>query len=1304
MRHFIVVIFLLLPTAVLPQNAQLESLLEDQLSTEDRIVEIDGFAGALTSQASLDALRISDAQGVWLELKDVVLDWNRSALFSARLEVVELSASSLAVFRRPESQGASASSAEASGFRLPDLPVAVQIDRLAVDRVFLGPSILGETVEGRAELSAELEQGRLDLRLDAARTDAKPGRALVDLNYAPEAEILSLDMSVSEPPKGIVARSLSLPGLPSVELTISGGGPLDAFDADIGLATDGTDRLTGKAMIAARGGGSRDFDLSLNGDIRPLLEPGSRAFFGPEARVVARGTTQVGGDTVLDTLRVEAAQILLEGTGALGADGTPERFALSGVLAREGRAALPGTDVTLSGADLTLDFDAKVSDAWQLQISARDVASEGVTVAQLNLDGAGQLVPDDSTPFAGNVVARALGIETPGNADLSEALGDEIRLSAGVAIENGAMSLADIALDAAHLDAVGEATAVPTDGRLAISAALSAAAPDLAPFSKLLGFELAGQVAAELTAKAELPGGAMELKLNGVAGGIDIGVEPFAPLLARESALSLSARRDENGTRIEELTFTNPELQASAAGSLSTEDGELSVQAQLRDVGLFNDLVSGPVSVEAAVTDFLDRRIAEGLIETEFGFSAKVSGPLAGPSASVLLQGALQDVERFVPQLTGVADLTAVVALDTDIPQLDAVVTSAPGVELRALGPLGGPDQAIDIEASIGDLAAFVALLPGRANLSARVTEIGSDPLIDARFTAATGGLDAAIVGRPLGDASQLDISAKANTLGFLAPQLAGPATMSGSLAGLTGAQDFSFDLESSAGLNARAAGQLSEPNDTADFTLRFVDLGRFVDRLTGGATLGGKVASLRGAPTLSAQLATDLGGRAQITALLRDANDIAASVSGSVPLASFSGLAGDRALEGRADFDLALSGAPELSNLTGAIKTAGASLFDPEVEVTLNPIVADIALVSGRADITAKASLNGRDIRVTGGAGLGGNVPVDLAINAVRVPVSYADIFESEVTARLNLNGDATQSLAVSGLIQIEDNEVRIPDTGLGGATPIPLIRHQDAPLSVRQTLARAGLNLSGLEPSSGGGAAIPLDVTVQALTPVFVRGRGLDAGFDGSVRVTGTASDPVPIGQFSLTRGRLDFLGRRLDLDEGRISVAGSLTPQIDIAGNVVVDDVTARIGLLGPVDEPELVLSSVPELPEDEILARVLFGRGIDTLSAFQLARLVSSIRKLSGAQGDGILEQTRQGLGVDDLDLRTDETTGEAALAIGQTLNEGVYSEVEIGSGGDTKLNLNFDLTDSTTVRGSGSSNGETGLGIFWQRDY
>ncbi|MEM9854223.1 MAG: translocation/assembly module TamB domain-containing protein, partial [Pseudomonadota bacterium] len=411
-----------------------------------------------------------------------------------------------------------------------------------------------------------------------------------------------------------------------------------------------------------------------------------------------------------------------------------------------------------------------------------------------------------------------------------------------------------------------------------------------------------------------------------------------------------------------------------------------------------------------------------------------------------------------------------------------------------------------------------------------------------------------------------------------------------------------------------------------------------------------------------------------------------------------------DAALEGTADFNLALAGAPSLRNLTGQITTRDARLFSAKAGLTLSPISADIALAGGRADVRGTALLEGTPIDIAGRAALEAPFPLDIGLRAVRLPVRYADILQNETSFDLALRGDAAR-LALSGDIRIEDTEIRIPDTGLGGAPDIPPIRHEGAPVGVRQTLSRAGLSLTGQDAGqAGAGPLIPLDLTLTALTPVFVRGRGIDAGFDGSVRIIGTAAAPVPVGQLDLTRGRLDFLGRRLDLNEGRITVAGALIPRIEIIAQTVVEDVTAEIALNGPVDEPELSLSSSPELPEDEILARILFGRGIETLSAFQLARLVNSVRKLSGTGGAGALEAARGRLGVDDLDLRENAETGETELAIGQTLNEGVYSEIEVGSGGTTTLNLNFDLSDTTTLRGSASSDGETGLGIFWERDY
>lgn len=37
-------------------------------------------------------------------------------------------------------------------------------------------------------------------------------------------------------------------------------------------------------------------------------------------------------------------------------------------------------------------------------------------------------------------------------------------------------------------------------------------------------------------------------------------------------------------------------------------------------------------------------------------------------------------------------------------------------------------------------------------------------------------------------------------------------------------------------------------------------------------------------------------------------------------------------------------------------------------------------------------------------------------------------------------------------------------------------------------------------------------------------------------------------------------------------------------------------------------------------------------------------------------------------------------------------------------GDTEVNLNLDVTDNFTVRGTVDGRGETGVGVFFERDY
>ena len=259
------------------------------------------------------------------------------------------------------------------------------------------------------------------------------------------------------------------------------------------------------------------------------------------------------------------------------------------------------------------------------------------------------------------------------------------------------------------------------------------------------------------------------------------------------------------------------------------------------------------------------------------------------------------------------------------------------------------------------------------------------------------------------------------------------------------------------------------------------------------------------------------------------------------------------------------------------------------------------------------------------------------------------------------------------------------------------------------RATRARAGLigddsdgDGSGAD-GDGGSDGFALNVLIRAPNRIFIRGRGLDAELGGELRVTGTTSDIIPVGSFELVRGRLDLLGKRFTLDEGAVFLQGGLTPSIALSARTVNAGFTSTIGISGTASDPEISFTSEPDLPEDEVLARLFFGQSIENLSPLQAAQLASAVATLAGQGSGGLLTELRENIGVDDLDVTADED-GNAALRVGKYISDNIYTDVTANSQGETTINLNIDLTDTVTVRGGAGSNGETSLGIFFERDY
>ena len=238
--------------------------------------------------------------------------------------------------------------------------------------------------------------------------------------------------------------------------------------------------------------------------------------------------------------------------------------------------------------------------------------------------------------------------------------------------------------------------------------------------------------------------------------------------------------------------------------------------------------------------------------------------------------------------------------------------------------------------------------------------------------------------------------------------------------------------------------------------------------------------------------------------------------------------------------------------------------------------------------------------------------------------------------------------------------------------------------------------------------------------------RGRGLETEWKGWLNITGTAAAPVIEGELENLRGRLRVVGKDFSLEQSKISFAGTsdIAPLLDIRAVNQSDDLEVTVTVTGTPDQPTITLSSVPFLPQEEILARILFGKSTAQLSAIEAVQLASSLAELSGSGlgGAGVLDFTRDLIGVDVLDVGTsDGAAGGAEVSAGkyihrQRLRRGQarhHAGIERGRGRgradpETSRSAAISAPPATATSGSSSSwtielppggtNSDTSLGI------
>jgi translocation and assembly module TamB len=456
--------------------------------------------------------------------------------------------------------------------------------------------------------------------------------------------------------------------------------------------------------------------------------------------------------------------------------------------------------------------------------------------------------------------------------------------------------------------------------------------------------------------------------------------------------------------------------------------------------------------------------------------------------------------------------------------------------------------------------------------------------------------------------------------------------------------------------------------------------------------------AEVTGPGGISANVAGTVGGAA---------TDLRAT--GTAPLEIANAFLDPRRLEGPASFDLRLVGDLSVAGLSGTVSVQGARLSDPGLGEALRGINGTATIEGGTATLALAGDIaTGGRLEVAGPVGLQPPFDANLSISGTGLVIRDPSLYEARGNGQLTVTGPLAGGAVIAGAVDLDTVELRVPASGVGALGEALPVFHIEPSLPVQRTLARAELSVDGgaqdgdSAADGGGGVAYGLDILLNAPARVFVRGRGLDAELGGQLRLTGTTRQLIPIGQFGLLRGRLSILGQRFDLTEGSATLQGDFNPFLRL-----IAETTARTGtvititLEGPLASPEVTFTSSPELPQDEVLAQLLFGVDIESITPFQAVQLAAAVSELAGG-GGGLVQDLREGAGLADFDVTTTDS-GNVALRLGRYVSENVYTDVLVSPEG-TEATINLDLSPDLTVRAGVDTQGDTSLGIFFERDY
>jgi translocation and assembly module TamB len=1280
-------------------------------------VRVDGLGGFFPNRLHAARVEISDVKGAWLRIDQPSLRWSAFAMIGNHVSAQEVKAQRIIVLRRP------IPSRKAGG----ETP-RIDIDQLSVARIDLAAAVIGHAVTLSAAGAlhyTSLDQMEADLLVSRAGNN---DRYRVQGGIADGAAYGTA--SILESADGILGRLAGLPGLGPVNLAARANGTRTANALSLNLSA-GPMKAQGHGMLrlAAR---EADLDFSLSA---PAMKPrpdiswqslsGTAHFHGRfdapalQAHLLLQGgavgdlkagqvtlvldgnsgNAQLDGTAQIVTLPGEYpdlfahAPVRFQAQADLGATIRPVRFAILHPLAELRGMAQTRGDIR-ARADLIIPSLAPFAALKQIDMRG----SAGLHIAVVSEANRLRLTLNGKIDAQGNAVPARL-------------LGRKATLDMDAVLEGSDLTASRMQLN-------GAAIASDVNGSLRKGVLNYRLALDLSDLSQLTPrlqgtLRLRGNVNGPLGKEELSASGSAALATQGFARQrVNIALQATGLSSVQDAKLNLDGRFDDAPLLVR-AAWRN--RQASLTGRWRSLDAKADVA-----VGK-NSTLAGRVRL--AVRQMADLAVFTGeALEGSMDASAlfQANGGHTGASINANVKGLRKDgvaaqnlsLHGTVQDVMGKPGLALVVA---------AQGLAVQGFEGDGQAHLDGPLDRMDmtLTSTLKDAtgAAWKAKAAARLNLAKHqvtlnaldgegrgvVLKLGAPATVDFaaglavdHLTLQTGKGRAEIAGRIL---PRLALTASARNIALadfhaFLPPVGAQGTVSG---------------------HAELGGTIAAPTGTV--TIQAQDLrAAFYSHSLPSAALDVK-----------AQLA---GDHAAVDANFAAGSNAKLALSGIVPLAARAGMnarasgnidltlldpllaAEGRRVHGNLVLDAAITGSLEAPRVTGSGKLTGGELQDYARGIRIQDIAATmeadgsrirLASFSGRAGPGSLSGSGSIDLEQSG-------MPIDMTIDARDARPITSDLVTASLSGKLRLTGQVKNQMTLSGKVEIPDGEINLPRDFPPEVASLNVRRRGQPP-----------------PPPPAAQSRTLLDVDVHVTGRIFVRGQGVNADMGGDIHVGGTTTNPLITGEFLMNRGNYSLAGQTLDFTTGRvrfdgIGLRGRLDPTLDFLAQTVSGGVTANLAVGGYASAPKITLSSTPQLPQDEVIAHLLFQQSVKQLTPLQLASIAQAVATIGGV-GDGFnpLGVVRRNLGLDRLSVSSANagpgTQSQTMVEVGRYVTRNVYVGVKQNLSGGTQTQVQVDITrrlkaqatvaagtTAATVQGNSLQSNESSIGLSYQFEY